>query len=78
VTPQEPIALPRRFKLAGLLIAAGLSVEAVTLLWRHPTAFLAFAGIGVSLVGVGVLIYLYSLATGTATPRPGDPAATEG
>jgi hypothetical protein len=62
VTQPEPIPLPRRFKLAGLLIATGLAVEAVTLLWRHPTAFLAFTGFGVSLVAVGVLVYLYSLA----------------
>ena len=63
MTVPEPTPLPRRFRLSGLLIAAGLAVEATTLLWRHPTAFLAFAGIGATLVGVGVLLYLYSLAT---------------
>ena len=60
--------LPRRLKLAGLLIGLGLAVEVLTLFWSHPTAFLAFLLVGVVLVAVGVLLYLYSIVTYNPPP----------
>ena len=55
--------LIRRLKLSGLLVALGLSVQALTLFWPHPTAFLVFLMLGGTLVAVGVLIYLFSIAS---------------
>jgi hypothetical protein len=55
--------LIRRLQLSGLLVALGLAVEGVTLLWSHPTAFLVFLLLGGSLVGAGVLLYLFAIAT---------------
>ena len=57
----------RQLAQAGLLISAGLLVQAVTLFWSHPTAFLAFIGAGGSLVAAGVVRYLWALIAG-----PGD------
>ena len=67
-----PSKLIRRLRLSGLLVALGLAVEAITLLWSHPTAFLVFLLAGVSLVGAGVLLYLYSIATMSAPASGAD------
>jgi hypothetical protein len=58
-----PTALTRRLKLSGLLVGSGLIVEALTLLWQHPTAFLVFLFLGGSLVAAGVLVYLFSIVS---------------
>ncbi|MFY9820121.1 MAG: hypothetical protein WAM82_01990 [Thermoanaerobaculia bacterium] len=55
--------LLRRLRLSGLLVSLGLIVEAVTLFWSHPTAFLVFLGLGGLLVAAGVLLYLFAIAT---------------
>ncbi len=60
--------LVRRLRLAGLLIGLGLLIEAATLFWKHPTAFLAFLLLGGLLVAVGVVLYLISIATSPAGP----------
>lgn len=54
-------SLRKRLKLAGLLLIAGLSIEALTVSWAHPTAFFAFALLGGTLVLAGVVLYLWSL-----------------
>jgi len=51
----------RRLRPAGTLIVLGLMVELVSLRWSHPTAFLLFILLGVSLMGLGILIYLLTL-----------------
>jgi len=58
----EPRLL-KRLRLSGTLVGLGLAVEALTLLWAHPTAFLAFLFLGATLVGAGVLVYLWSLVS---------------
>jgi hypothetical protein len=65
------ILLARRLRISGLLVALGLTVEAITLLWSHPTAFLVFLLVGGSLVAAGMLLYLFSIATLPASP-PGE------
>ncbi|HKI01129.1 MAG TPA: hypothetical protein VKK31_04045 [Thermoanaerobaculia bacterium] len=60
--------LARLLRLSGLLVGLGLIVEALTLLWSHPTAFLVFLLLGGSLVAAGVLLYLYAIATYPASP----------
>jgi len=64
VTP----VLSRRLKLAGILVALGLIVEALTMFWRHPTAFLVFLFLGALLVVAGVLLYLLTIATYAPSP----------
>lgn len=60
----EPSAkLTRRLKLSGLLVGLGLAVEALTMGWSHPTAFLAFLLLGGTMVGLGALLYLYAIAS---------------
>jgi uncharacterized membrane protein YczE len=52
-----------RLRIAGGLIILGLLIEAFTLTWNNPVAFVVFLGIGGVLIGLGVLIYLISLVT---------------
>jgi hypothetical protein len=61
--------LVRRLKLSGILVALGLLVEAATLFWAHPTAFLVFLLLGGALVAAGVLVYLLAIAAGPG-PAP--------
>jgi fucose permease len=67
VTTVTPV-LSRRLKLAGILVALGLIVEALTMFWRHPTAFLVFLFLGALLVVAGVLLYLFTIATYAPSP----------
>lgn len=55
--------LERRFRSAGLAIILGLAVQALTLVWSHPLAFLAFLGLGVPLTALGILLYLWALVS---------------
>lgn len=55
--------LERRLRISGLLVGLGLAVEALTMAWSHPTAFLVFLLLGGTMVGLGVLLYLYAIAS---------------
>ena len=55
------LSLHRRLRLAGILIAIGLVVEAATLLKNSPIGFLIFLGIGGGLIFAGIVIYLLAL-----------------
>lgn len=68
MTVAAPAPLMRRLRLSGLLVALGLIVEAITLFWSHPTAFLVFLGLGGLLVAAGVLLYLFTIATDPSAP----------
>jgi len=63
-----PPNLLRRLRLSGLLVSLGLIIEAVTLLWSHPTAFLVFLLLGAALVAAGVLFYLFSIVSSSSSP----------
>lgn len=67
MTDTDP-RLARRLRLAGLLLGLGLLIEAATLFWPHPTAFLAFLLVGGLLVAAGALLYLLAIA---GSPQPG-------
>jgi hypothetical protein len=54
-----------RIKWAGLLIAAGLIVQLLTLIGTHPLSFVAFLCLGCPLVVGGILLYLFSLVSHT-------------
>ena len=53
--------IEQRIRWSGRLIAAGLIVQMLTLLAKHPLAFICFAMVGCPLVGAGILVFLYSL-----------------
>jgi hypothetical protein len=59
----------KRLRLAGLLILAGLAVEAISLGWNHPLSFIAFLGLGGLLLAAGILVYLLALVTPTRDRR---------
>ena len=63
--PQSPFEelLESRIRISSILLIIGLVIEAISLCWAHPTAFLVFAFIGVAFIGVGSLIFLYSLVS---------------
>lgn len=72
MTAPDPKLL-RRLRISGLLVALGLAIEALTMAWSHPTAFLVFLLVGGTLAGAGVLTFLYTIATlppPTAEERP--------
>jgi hypothetical protein len=51
----------KRVRAAGVLVVSGLLVEALSLHWAYPAAFLVFALIGFPVVLMGILLFLYSL-----------------
>ena len=64
----QPTRLERRLRRSGLLVAIGLIVELISLLWNHPTAFLLFLGVGALLMTVGILFYFYWLVSVNEPP----------
>jgi hypothetical protein len=55
--------LTARLRLAGTFIFLGLLVEALTLTWNNPIAFLVFMGVGGLLIFLGLVTYLLSLVS---------------
>lgn len=56
--------MDRRIRVSAILLIIGLLVEAISLRWAHPTAFLVFVFIGGAFMAAGGLIFLYSLVEG--------------
>lgn len=54
-------SLRRSLWRAGALVILGLLIQAATLFWAHPTAFLFFAGFGGGLVVLGIALYLWTI-----------------
>jgi hypothetical protein len=61
VNGEPTTRMERRLRLSGSLVLAGLLVEAASIVWFTPLAFLAFAIGGGLLVAAGVVIFLTSL-----------------
>jgi hypothetical protein len=59
----EKIQFSKAFRISAVLLLLGLCVEAISLRWVHPIAFILFFVAGGSLIAAGVLLYLYSLVT---------------
>lgn len=55
--------LSRRLRLAGGLIMAGLTIQAVSLFWNHPLSFIVFVSVGTLLLAVGIVIYLLTIVS---------------
>jgi hypothetical protein len=65
--------LERRLRLAGMLVIAGLLVEAICLLWARPLAFIFLVCGGGLLCASGIIVYLFSLVSageGRSKPTP--------
>jgi RsiW-degrading membrane proteinase PrsW (M82 family) len=56
-------SMSRRLRISGILVMAGLVVEALCLIWSRPIAFVVLACVGGALIGLGVLFFLYSLVS---------------
>ena len=63
------------FRLSGGLLIVGLCIEAISLFWVHPLAFLAFFVIGGTFLAAGVLLFLYSLIFQSSPSNSGDSSA---
>lgn len=55
--------LNSKLRLSGGLIALGLLVQALSLLWNHPLSFIAFVSLGGLLVAGGIVLYLFTLVS---------------
>ena len=60
-------SMDRRLRISGILVIAGLLVEALCLVWSKPIEFVVLVCIGGTFVGVGVLFFLCSLIS---APHP--------
>ena len=60
--------MEKRLRIAGFLIILGLLVEAFSLIWTHPVAFIVFIVVGGLAMGIGMIMYLYSLVTVAQVP----------
>lgn len=67
MTQSQSEYISKRLRFAGLCIIPGLLVQGMSLLWNHPLSFLAFLGLGGSLLAIGIGVYLWSLVS--PTPR---------
>ena len=74
----QPTKLERRLRRSGLLVAIGLIVELISLLWNHPTAFMLFLGAGAVLMVAGILYYFYSLVSVNKPPQEGETGRAQG
>jgi hypothetical protein len=71
--PTQANPIHSRLRLSGLLIAVGLLIEALSLLWNHPLSFIAFVTVGGALMALGIVVYLFTLVNISNAP-PADPA----
>jgi len=57
----NPQPLQRRLQFAGSFLILALLIEAFTVLWTRPVAFVIFVGLSGVLFAGGIILYLYSL-----------------
>jgi hypothetical protein len=60
------------FRLSGALLIIGLCIEAISLFWIHPLAFLSFFVIGGAFLGARVLLFLSSIIFHPSPTNPSD------
>jgi hypothetical protein len=64
----DKVGFPRALRISGVLLVLGLCTEAISLLWVHPIAFIAFFVVGGTSLGAGVLLFLYSIVFFRSSP----------
>lgn len=55
--------IERQIRWSGAMVAAGLILQTLSMLWTHPLAFMFFLMVGCPLVGAGILSFLYALVS---------------
>jgi hypothetical protein len=53
--------MSKRLRIASWFLISGLGVEALSLLWNHPLAFVAFIVPGGVLILAGLGLYVWAL-----------------
>ncbi|HEX3156450.1 MAG TPA: hypothetical protein VHV32_17610 [Candidatus Angelobacter sp.] len=64
-------SINKKLRVSGALIALGLLVQALSLLWNHPLSFIAYVTIGGLFVAGGIVLYLFTLVN-IPSGEPGD------
>jgi hypothetical protein len=64
----NPQPLQRRLQFAGSFLILALLIEALTVLWTRPVAFVVFVGLSGVLFAAGIILYLYSMVSVKAVP----------
>ena len=54
-------SINKKLRISGGLIALGLLVQALSLLWNHPLSFIAYVTIGGLFMAGGIVLYLFTL-----------------
>jgi hypothetical protein len=49
--------------VAGIILIAGLLIEALCLLWARPISFVIFVAVGGLFLFAGVVVFLFSLVS---------------
>jgi hypothetical protein len=73
----EGFSMERWLRISGVLVIAGLLLEALCLLWSRPIAFVVLVVFGGPLISIGVLLFLYSLVSSSRQPASPPGAAPE-
>lgn len=56
-------SIERRIQVAGIILIAGLLIEALCLLWARPISFVIFVAVGGLFLFAGVVVFLFSLVS---------------
>jgi hypothetical protein len=56
-------SLEKRIQAAGIILIAGLLIEALCLLWARPVSFVIFVAVGGLFLFAGVVVFLFSLVS---------------
>jgi hypothetical protein len=56
-------SMERRIQVAGVVLIAGLLIEALCLLWARPISFVIFVAVGGLFLFAGVVVFLFSLVS---------------
>jgi hypothetical protein len=56
-------SMEKRIQVAGIILIAGLLIEALCLLWARPISFVIFVAVGGLFLFAGVVVFLFSLVS---------------
>jgi hypothetical protein len=60
-------SMEKRIQVAGIILIAGLLIEALCLLWARPISFVIFVAVGGLFLFAGVGVFLFSLVSRPAS-----------
>jgi hypothetical protein len=60
-------SMEKRIQVAGIILIAGLLIEALCLLWARPISFVIFVAVGGLFLFAGVVVFLFSLVSRPAS-----------